>query len=244
MSIHFARPLRPVPNAQGTVTRALSAVLRRTPLRLMIQGWRAKRRQSAELREWESRGRPVPPPHVLKQRVLKSYAARYRTRTLVETGTYFGDMVEAMTRSFDRIYSIELGADLHRRAEERFRSSRHIKILHGDSAIVLGRVITEITGPALFWLDGHYSGDITAKGSKDTPIIDELRVILTAPERGHVIVIDDARCFGGDPSYPSIPELERYIRSIRNDVSISVDDDSIRVVPLADREGAPGSSRR
>jgi hypothetical protein len=227
------------------VIRAVKAVLRRTPLRPIVHGWRLKRRQSAELKDWERRSRPAPPPHVVKQRVLNRYAADYGLRTLVETGTYVGDMVDAMKDTFERIYSIELGVELFRRAEARFRSSPHIRIVHGDSSVVLGRVLAELDGPALFWLDGHYSGDITARGATDTPILDELRLILAAPERRHVIIIDDARCFGSDPAYPSIPELERFIRVTRDDVAISVEDDSIRVVPLpAGRERTSRGERR
>ena len=50
---------------------------------------------------------PVPPPHVVKQRVLREYAERYELKVFVETGTYRGDMVQAMKPLFDKIYSIE-----------------------------------------------------------------------------------------------------------------------------------------
>ena len=59
----------------------------------------------------------------------------------------------------------------------------------------------------------------------------ELTHILASRKHSHVIVIDDARCFGTEPGYPSIPELEKFIRSLRPDVAIAVEHDSIRVTP-------------
>ena len=55
-------------------------------------------------RQWLRKGKPVPAPHPVKQRIVKEYAARYGSRTFVETGTYKGDMVYAVRRAFDWIY--------------------------------------------------------------------------------------------------------------------------------------------
>ena len=41
-------------------------------------------------------GKPIPAPNVVKQRTVIGYQRRYRLRTLVETGTYTGEMVQAM----------------------------------------------------------------------------------------------------------------------------------------------------
>jgi hypothetical protein len=43
--------------------------------------------------------------------------------------------------------------------------------------------------PALFWLDAHACGGVTARGKKITPILEELDGIVN--ENPHVIVIDD-----------------------------------------------------
>jgi predicted O-methyltransferase YrrM len=191
------------------------------------------------LRNWvgaaRTWGKPVPPPHIVKQRTLQSYSKRFGLKILVETGTYYGDMVEAMKDSFDRIYSIELGRELYEKARERFKGAKHIELICGDSSIELRNVVSRLNQPALFWLDGHYSGGDTAKGDKDTPIYEELSQILDAPDKGHVIIIDDARCFGSDPAYPRIRELKRFIQSKRSNVDIVVRDDSIRVTPKPKR---------
>lgn len=70
------------------------------------------------LSEWISKGRPVPPPQVVKAGALKEYAKRYALHVLVETGTYQGDMLEVLRRDFDTIYSIELSPELVGAARE------------------------------------------------------------------------------------------------------------------------------
>jgi hypothetical protein len=175
--------------------------------------------------------KPVPPPHMVKQTVLREYSKRYGLRILVETGTYFGDMVEAMRVDFDRIYSIELSKDLYAKAMMRFKGVNNIELIHGDSGSELKKIINKINQPALFWLDSHYSAGVIARGVKDTPIYEELQHLLNPKNLGHVIIIDDARCFGKDPAYPSIEELTKFIKLKRSYVDINVENDSIRITP-------------
>lgn len=211
----------------------LKASIRKTPLYHPVRNWLRALKHARELRRWERCGKPVPPPHVVKQRTIRSFADRFGLQVLVETGTYYGDMVEAMKRRFKRIYSIELDTQLCERATKRFQRDRHVKIIQGDSGIELGKIVGQLDQPALFYLDGHYSGGTTAKGTGDTPIYEELAHIFNARERGHVIVIDDARCFGTDPAYPSIEKLREFIRSKRPDARIEIEDDSIRITSAA-----------
>lgn len=185
----------------------------------------------AEFAKWERKGKPMPPPHIYKQRVLREYAKRYGIKVFVETGTYYGDMVEAMKTDFDRIYSIEISKDLYEQARMRFKRVEYIEILQGDSGIEIGKLMEKINHRTIFWLDGHYSGGETARGEKDTPIFEELRHILNASDKGHVIIVDDAQCFGTDPSYPSIKELSEFIQSQRSNLDITVRDDIIRITP-------------
>jgi len=205
----------------------LKDLLKRTPLYPALTALRQRR----ELADWERRGRPAPPPHVVKQRTLRTLAQRFGLNILVETGTFYGDMVDAMQDDFDRIYSIELSPELAARAQRRFAGHERIAIIQGDSGHELGKIMGRLDQSTLFWLDGHYSAGETAKGDKDTPIFEELTHIFGSPERGHVVVIDDARCFGSDPDYPSLEQLSTFIRSHRPACRIEVADDSIRILP-------------
>jgi hypothetical protein len=216
------------------MVKLLKRVIKKTPFYdplCKLTDWLRERRERREIIEWKAKGKPVPPPAVIKQLTLKSYAKRFGLKVLIETGTYYGDMVEAMKKSFDHVFSIELSDELYKKATERFKGVECIELIHGDSSIELGNILKRISQPALFWLDGHYSDGVTARGDKDTPICEELAHILSAEDKGHVIIIDDARFFGTDPAYPSIEELTAFIRSKRPDTNFAIQHDSIRVTP-------------
>ena len=63
--------------------------------------WLKKHRQTKEIAKWEKGGKPLPPPHAVKQQTLQHYSERFGLKILVETGTYHGDMVEAMRELFN-----------------------------------------------------------------------------------------------------------------------------------------------
>jgi len=186
-------------------------------------------RESRKLREWQAAGKPVPPPQEMKQRTVKEYAARFGIHTLVETGTYLGDMIGACRNDFDTIFSLELDSSLCQLARQRFDSFGHISIIEGDSADLLPDILADIKDPCLFWLDGHYSEGITAKGNSQTPVRQELGLILKHPVAGHVILIDDARCFTGDNDYPTIQEVQEMVLASDCDRFFEVQDDIIRI---------------
>ena len=55
-------------------------------------------------------------------------------------------------------------------------------IVQGDSGKVLSEILLEINEPAIFWLDGHYTAGITARGVKECPIFEELDCIFNTKE--------------------------------------------------------------
>ena len=184
-----------------------------------------------QLTDWEKNGRPSPPPHIVKQMAIEEYRKRYNIGTLIETGTFLGDMVEAQRDQFETIYSIELSEKLFRKAVRRFKTYSKIKILQGDSGVVLNKLVGEINTPILFWLDGHYSEGITAKGTKECPVREELEAIFKR-HLPHIILIDDARLFNGTHDYPTIDEIKQLIIKSGTHYSLIVKDDIIRLIPM------------
>jgi hypothetical protein len=170
-------------------------------------------------------------PHPVKVHAVIDHERRFKTRVFVETGTLFGDMIAAVRTYFDDVHSIELDAELCTKAQRRFARHRNVHIHLGDSSKVLPDLLREIHQPALFWLDGHYSGEFTARGELETPISAELESILGHPIRNHVILVDDAREFNGTHDYPTLADLEAAVRSSRPDMSFTVKHDIIRIVP-------------
>jgi hypothetical protein len=159
------------------------------------------RRDAAALRAY--RAHPVPPPpHAVKVEAVLGAASRSGARVLVETGTFEGEMARKCRRAFRSILTIELSDTLARAAARRLAPYPNIRVVQGDSAVRLPELLRQIREPALFWLDGHYSGEGTARGCRDTPLEEELRAITRHEVRGHGILIDDARLLGtGD--YPT-----------------------------------------
>lgn len=196
------------------------------------KSYRNKHSAAAIRKKWEQAGRPVPPPHSIKQQVIQHYQKLSRYNVLVETGTYKGDMILAQKDHFRKIYSIELSETLFEKAKKRFRHSPHITLLQGNSGDIIGNVLHELKEPAIFWLDGHYSGGITAKIEKYSPINEELQVIMTNNTLQHIVLIDDARGFVGEHGYPTLDELKDQVIKNFPGYHFVVDEDIIRLVPV------------
>ncbi len=179
------------------------------------------------------------PPYEEKRAIILDYKKKYSASVLIETGTFLGDTIEQFKSDFEKIISFELSADLAAKAAKRFENYQHIKIVEGDSGKLLTTYLEDINEPCIFWLDGHYSSEFfigneyikTAKGDKNTPIIDELKTILSHKINNHVILIDDARCFTGELDYPSIEELKQLVDSYHKKFSFNVKRDIIRITP-------------
>lgn len=183
--------------------------------------------------KWIKEGKPLPPPHVVKQIIIKNERDKSSYNTLIETGTYLGEMVEVQKKNFKKVYSIELGKELYSNAVKRFKDDRNVVILQGDSGIILKKLMTQINEPAIFWLDGHYSEGITAKGEKECPIFEELTAIFASRKLNHKILVDDARLFNGTKDYPTINELMDFIKDKGQNFDFILEDDIIRISLLS-----------
>lgn len=172
----------------------------------------------------------VSPSYEIKRATIISYAKNYQLDTLVETGTYLGDTVKALMPYFRKIISIELDQELYERAQFRFRRAKNVLLVRGDSSDKLPGVMKRIDKPVIFWLDGHYSGDISAKGALKTPIRKELETILSHKIKNHVVLIDDARDFSGRNDYPTVRAIKDIVETNSN-YDFSVENDIMRIVP-------------
>jgi hypothetical protein len=177
---------------------------------------------------WKLRGEPVRSPHLVKQRAVREYAGRYRLRVLVETGTYYGEMVAAMRRDFDQIYSVEYVPELARRAQKKFSRWPHVHILQGDSQRVIPELLKSLDRPALFWLDAGYYGWAGLQGDRQR-LTTELEAILEHSVPGHVILMDDARGLNGQNGAPTVPELKDRIERKFSGRKVEVRYDILRI---------------
>lgn len=195
--------------------------------RNLIPGAWLRYRLDEELSRWE-RKQCMTFPHLLKQRTVREYASESGARIFIETGTYFGFMLQACVNEFERLFSIEVEPHFYNRAQRVFRRQPKVFLLHGDSANILPELLVKIEGSCMFWLDAHYSGGLTGRAELETPVRPELEAILSH-SRKHTILIDDADCFDGTHDYPDIGWIEKV--SNGRGYSMSLADNIIRLVP-------------
>lgn len=208
--------------------KGIKAFIKSTPLYDFMKA----KKQKNVLSSWEvNLPRMGPLPHILKQFTVKDYAYKYDCVTLIESGTFEGDMIKACLPSFSKLYSIELDKDLFESAVDKFRESPTVNILNGDSGKKLPEILKEVNKRCVFWLDGHYSAGITAKGELETPIVKEIESIFNHTVSDHVILIDDARCFDGTNDYPRLEEFIQELYKRKSDIRVEVYNDIIRVTP-------------
>ncbi len=162
----------------------------------------------------------IPAPPFVKVIALRRYARTFALDSFIETGTCFGETTAALAHLFDRCITIELSHELHSQAVKRFSGLRNVRCLQGDSGVVLSRVLAEIDKPALFWLDAHHSGGVTANAGYD-PIFEELKCIYMHSIKKHVILVDDARGHAVERIISEAPPSHKA--TVRNDI--------IRIVP-------------
>lgn len=204
------------------ITVFLSGIIHALRLDCLIPSDDSERLNS--VLNWYESGGVLPTPEMIKQAMVRSFGKKFKLHTLVETGTYEGNMVEACRNSFQMIYSIELDQRLFQRAVQRFRNYPHIRIFQGDSSRLLQLVVRKLPNRSLFWLDAHYSGGVTARGKRLTPIREELISIFSSSKFNHVLLIDDARDFNGKEGYPTLSYISRLVKTYRPSWNVYVRD--------------------
>jgi hypothetical protein len=181
--------------------------------------------------EWRATGCNGAAPSTVKWATMKEYAEKYGATHFVETGTFMGDTSYQMKDVFKQVDTIELDEKLALKAQARFADFKNVKVWVGDSGEKIDDILRGIPSKtiSLFWLDGHFSGGITAKADLNTPISKELEKVLKH-NKNHVILIDDARLFySGEEDYPPMEEIEKQIKIYNPTAKIEVKDDIIRV---------------
>jgi hypothetical protein len=204
--------------------KAFRKLLRRTPFYSTVKAMG----HYPDYWYWILRGKPQRSPHLLKQRTVREYGQKFGLGILVETGTYYGEMVSAMKSRFDAIYSIEFSPELAARAAKEFAKYPHIKIIPGDSQTALPELLKSLEKPALFWLDAGYYGWSGEQGDKKRLGV-ELDAILRHKINGHVILMDDAHGLNGKNGALTIEEVTKQIQKDFPNRKVEVAFDILRV---------------
>ena len=156
---------------------------------------------------------------------VKSLVERHGYRQFVETGTYVGETTLWAANLFERVLTIEIAAEFQDQAKRLCQGRANVKFYLGRSDERLPEMLSELSSPAVFWLDAHAGGGWYAD-KDDCPLLGELRALASRGMVDDFIIVDDARGFTAPPpppfdadAWPPIhavldavdPRRERYI---------------------------------
>lgn len=171
-----------------------------------------------------------PDSHIYKKKRIAFVAKYYKCQTLIETGTFYGQMVNFAINKFEMVKTVELWRPFYLMNKNQFDGTK-VEVYSGRSQDRLPEMISTSKGRVLFWLDGHCSGPGTGGADDECPILRELNLIAMHDRNDHCILIDDARLFIGENGYPTIDETFKALRSINSSYKLTVDRDCIMALP-------------
>jgi len=125
--------------------------------------------------------------------------------TFVETGTGIGATSKIAATFFERVFTVEIDPEMHRRAKENLRGVANVQQYKGDSAEILPHLMPNLSDKAIWWLDGHYSGGPKI-GKVECPLLQEIEAINSArPNNQDCILIDNIGMMTKPPHQPHNP---------------------------------------
>lgn len=184
------------------------------------------------LNNWFKRNFDSPSPEFVKHKVLERF--NLENSTWIETGTYYGDTTEFLSKFASKIFSIEADERLSNIAKKKFLKSENIKIINGESQNILEQILKEekLTKNICFYLDAHLCMDHVTNEktygvkNSETPILNELKLIekeIMNYEKINII-IDDIRLFGKNfENYPSLDVLVEWSKTSKSKWQIQHD---------------------
>jgi hypothetical protein len=155
--------------------------------------------------------------------LIKRLQQKIKPSVFIETGTYRGVTTKRCSSIFDKIYTIELDKTLAAEAADYLSNKKNVQVIQGDALEVLPNILeSEEVNNALIFLDGHFSGGVTACGNLPEPAIEELKLIANYRSKVKGIVVDDFRLFGTELGFPKKYDLLQVAEKNFEDYEISV----------------------
>ncbi len=184
----------------------------------------AKRNLIPESLKWRRSNFSSPSPQHVKIKVLKSRSLP--NSTWIETGTYLGDTTSKLAKIANRVITIEPQPELGLFASSRLKRKKNVEVINSTSERCIEKVLEGISGPTCFWLDGHYSGDVTFQGTEVSPISAELSAISSYLTKNKVVVlVDDFRLFVNSATTGYPPQSTLIDWASENNLSWTVEHD-------------------
>lgn len=140
-----------------------------------------------------------------------------KTECFIETGSYIGQGIQlALNSGFSKVYSIELTDHFYEICRKKFQNDDRVQLIKGDSFYKLKELLDENPNTQFtYWLDGHYSGGNTGFGVKESPLLQELEVILSRNIQGELVYVDDMRMYRAFDEELNITSIENLIKKYK-----------------------------
>lgn len=130
--------------------------------------------------------------------LLRLIRQAHQHKVFVETGTYCGGGVKAaLEAGYEVVHSIELARALWLRAVANVGATEGVYLHLGDSADLLGPILSGLTQPCTVFLDGHAVPGLPETAQRPEapnpkcPLLEELHELAKLNHGGSVVLIDD-----------------------------------------------------
>jgi hypothetical protein len=155
---------------------------------------------------------------------------KYVDKIFIETGTYQGETIDIVNKHKNyqtTIFSIELSEIFHKNCKEKFKNTKNVEIIFGNSKYHLINIINDINNKITFWLDSHWSGvpNIGCDNVSICPILFELEQIKLHHIKNHTIIVDDIRLMDNIHFPVTKEQIIEKIYEINKDYTIVYYDD-------------------
>lgn len=139
----------------------------------------------------------------LKQE-FKKLVNKFKIKNIVETGTFKGSTTEEFSRMVEKVYTIESKREFYFEAKKNLSNLKNVRGFLGSSPKVLKKILPQIKGKTLFFLDAHWG--------YPWPILEELNQISKFPDlKESTIVIHDFFVPGKDFGYDSYYQSKSFL---------------------------------
>lgn len=160
--------------------------------------------------------------------------------TFIETGTYKGKTTRWAAARFRSVHTVERSQPFYARYHGELEALGNVTTHFGDSRSALPAIIESVDGaPAVYWLDSHWMGGVTAGRDDECPLMDELALLCDKPR--NIVIIDDARYFLSTPPdfhearfWPTLFDIAGLYRDMFDQVYVQIFHDNIFIVPRHD----------
>lgn len=174
----------------------------------------------------------------MPREIVLKFKNKSGIKNFVETGTFRGNTSFWAAQHFEKVYTIEIDPEISRETASKADCPSNIEFFVGNSKEVLPKVVGQLDGNSVFWLDGHWCNVAELGKDMECPLMDEIHALRNLKDS--VILIDDARAFLGplppphdNTQWPRIDEIFLLLKSYFPANLVTIADDVIYCLPQA-----------